>query len=125
MRFLESQIILTPKVGYRIVDKEHFKVDALIGFRYWHEGLTITPRPANVPYSGSANWVDGVAGGHFEIDFSPKVWITASGDAGGGGASLDYQAVGTFNVQPKPMFGFFVGWRYLVCQLHRQQSFPV
>ncbi len=113
VRFLQTQVVLTPKVGYRIVDMEHFKIDALVGFRYWHEGLTITPRPANVPYYGSVNWVDGVAGGKFEIPFSPKVWITAGGDAGGGGAKLDYQAVGTFNVQPKPMFGLFVGWRYL------------
>ncbi len=123
VRFLQSQVILTPKVGYRIVDKEHFKVDALIGFRYWHEGLTITPRPANVPYSASANWVDGVAGGHFEIPFSSKVWITASGDAGGGGASLDYQAVGTFNVQPKPMIGIFVGWRYLYANYTGSKAF--
>ena len=123
VRFLESQIIVTPKAGYRIVDMEHFKVDALIGFRYWHEGLTVTPRPANVSYADSANWVDGVAGGNFEIDFSPKVWITAGGDAGGGGASLDYQAVGTFHVQPKPLIGFFVGWRYLVVNYSGQKGF--
>lgn len=96
IRFEQTQTILTPKVGYRIVDGEHFKVDALIGLRYWYEGLTVTPRPANVNYHQSGNWVDGVAGGKFEIDFSPKVWITAGGDAGGGGADLDYQAVGTF-----------------------------
>ncbi len=123
VRFLQSQIIFTPKVGYRIVDKEHFKVDALIGLRYWHEGLTVTPRPANVSYARSVNWVDGIAGGKFEIDFSPKVWITAAGDAGGGGANLDYQAVGTFNVQPKPLFGFFVGWRYLVTDYAGNKGF--
>jgi hypothetical protein len=123
IRFLETQTIFTPKVGYRIVDKEHFKVDALIGLRYWHEGLTVTPRPANINYYGSANWVDGIAGGNFEFDFSPKVWIIAGGDAGGGGANLDYQAVGTFHVQPKPLFGFFVGWRYLVTNYTGSKGF--
>jgi len=113
IRALFSQVIFTPKVGYRIADTEHLKVDALVGLRYWHEGVTLTPRPANVSYSQSANWVDAVAGGKFTFLFTPKVWITAAGDAGGGQANLDYQVAGTLNFQPKPMFGFFVGWRYL------------
>ena len=113
VRFEETQTIFTPKVGYRIIDMEHFRVDALVGLRYWHEGLTVTPRPANVNHYQSANWVDGVAGGKFEIPFSSKAWITVAGDAGGGQANLDYQALGTFNVQPKRLLGFFVGWRYL------------
>ena len=123
VRFEQTQTILTPKIGYRIVDMEHFKVDALIGFRYWHEGLTITPRPANVPYYGSANWVDGVAGGKFEIPFSSKFWITAAGDAGGGGANLDYQAVGTVNIQPKPLLGFYLGYRYLYANYTGPKTF--
>ena len=123
IRFLQTQTILTPKVGYRIVDMEHFKIDALIGFRYWHEGLTITPRPANIPFYGSANWVDAVAGGKFEIPFSSKFWITAGGDAGGGGASLDYQGVGTINIQPKPLFGFYLGYRYLYADYSGPKTF--
>jgi len=108
-----SQVILSPKVGYRIVDTEHFRVDALVGLRYWHEGTTLTLRPADMAFPRSTNWVDGIAGGKFEIAFSRKFWITLSGDAGGGGAGLDYQAVGLINVQPRPLFGFFAGWRYL------------
>jgi len=123
VRFLQTQTIFTPKVGYRIVDQEHFKVDALVGLRYWHEGLTVTPRPANVNHYQSANWVDAVAGGKFEFDFSPKFWITGAGDAGGGQANLDYQAVGTLNVQPKPLFGFFAGWRYLVVNYTGSKGF--
>ena len=107
-----DQVIFTPKVGYRIIDGEHFKVDALIGLRYWHEGPSLTLRPQDQTFSHGANWVDGLGGGDFRIYFTPKVWILASGDAGGGGAALDYQGVGTLNFQPKPLFGFFVGWRY-------------
>jgi hypothetical protein len=77
LRFLQTQTVFTPKVGYRIVDTEHLKVDALVGLRYWHEGLTVTPRPANIPYYQSANWADAVAGGKFEFDLTPKVWVTA------------------------------------------------
>jgi outer membrane protein OmpA-like peptidoglycan-associated protein len=108
-----SQVIFTPKLGYRIVDTEHLKFDALGGIRYWHLGNTLTFRPSQLSGSRSANWVDGVGGGRFEFDLTPKVAIIAAGDAGGGSANLDYQAVGTLNIQPKPRFGFFVGWRYL------------
>ena len=105
--------IYTPKIGYRIIDGEHFKVDALFGARIWHEGLSLTLRPSELNASRSSNWADAVAGGRFEIFFTPKIWITASGDAGGGGAGLDYQGLGVINFQPKPLFGFFLGWRYL------------
>jgi hypothetical protein len=30
-----TQSILTPKIGYRLYDGEHFKIDALAGIRYW------------------------------------------------------------------------------------------
>ena len=108
-----SQVIFSPKVGYRIIDTDHLRVDALVGLRYWHEAPTLTLRPAGTAFSNSLNWVDGIAGGKFELAFTPKFWITLSGDAGGGGAGLDYQGVGLVNVQPKPLFGFFAGWRYL------------
>jgi len=108
-----SQGIFNPKIGYRFVDGEQFKVDALVGLRVWHEGLSLTLRPSQRNFADSGNWADAVAGARFELFLSPKVWITASGDAGGGAASLDYQALGTLNFQPKPLLGFFVGWRYL------------
>ena len=107
------QVILTPKAGYRIVDTEHWKVDALAGFRYWHLGQSITLQPSGVGFSPSANWVDGVAGGNIELDVSPKFSITAAGDAGGGGANLDYQVVGYMGFKVKPNIALLLGWRYL------------
>ncbi len=113
VRVTTSQGIYTPKIGYRFIDGEHFKADMLVGVRIWHEGLQLTLRPSQVNASDAKNWADAVAGARFQYFFTPKVWITAAGDAGGGAASLDYQAVGTINFQPKPLFGFFLGWRYL------------
>jgi hypothetical protein len=117
-----NQVIFTPKAGYRIVDGEHFKIDALGGIRYWHEGPSLTFRPSEFNVSRSANWVDVVGGADFHYFFTPKAWVTVSGDAGGGGASLDYQGLGMLNFQPKPLFGFFVGWRYL--DVHYSKSDP-
>ena len=108
-----NQVIFTPKFGFRLVDSDHLKVDWTAGIRYWHEGPSLTFRPSQVTFSQSANWVDGLGGADFHIYFTPKAWIFVSGDAGGGGAALDYQVQGFFNYQPKPLLGFFVGWRYL------------
>jgi len=113
VRALLTQTIFTPKVGYRVIDGEHLKFDALVGIRYWYLGQTLTLRPSNNSGHASANWVDAVGGGKFEIPFSAKAWITIAGDVGGGSANLDYQAVGLINFQPKPKLGFMLGWRYL------------
>lgn len=37
-RIRGSEFILTQKIGYRVIDTEMIKVDALAGFRYWHFG---------------------------------------------------------------------------------------
>src|SRR5208283_1542382 len=37
--------ILTPKIGYRIVDREKIKVDSLIGLRYWYLGENLSFQP--------------------------------------------------------------------------------
>jgi hypothetical protein len=113
LRALVSEVIFTPKAGYRVWDGEHFKFDVVGGVRYWHEGLKLTPRPANITRSDSANWVDAVGGTDFYIPFNPKVWLTISGDVGAGQSTLDYQGLGLVNFQPKPLLGFFVGWRYV------------
>jgi hypothetical protein len=33
-----TEFILTPKAGYRLLDQEKIKIDALTGFRCWHLG---------------------------------------------------------------------------------------
>ncbi len=97
-----TESIFTPKVGYRIVDGEHFKIDALAGIRYWHGGLNLTIEPSGVGSSQSANWVDGLGGARFILPFSEKAAISVAGDAGGGGANLDYQVVGLFTYKFNP-----------------------
>jgi hypothetical protein len=117
-----SQVIFTPEFGYRVIDGERFKFDTVIGARYWHEGLNLTPRPQNITRSQSANWVDALGGVRFTYDLTPKVWLIASGDVGAGQSNLDYQGVGTLNFQPKPLLGFFVGWRYLYVDYEQLQT---
>lgn len=108
-----TQSIFTPKVGYRLYDGEHFKVDALGGIRYWHLGQNLTLEPSGPSVGKSANWVDGLGGARFTMPLSEKAAVTVSGDAGAGGANLDYQLLGLLTFDVTRRIGVGLGWRYL------------
>ncbi len=40
-----TETMLTPKIGYRVVDGKKLKVDALFGFRYWHMTTDLSLQP--------------------------------------------------------------------------------
>jgi hypothetical protein len=63
--------------------------------------------------SQSANWVDVVAGARFMVPLSPKASVMIVGDAGGGGANVDYQVAGALGYKVKPNIILQLGWRYL------------
>lgn len=109
-----NEDIFTQKIGYRLVSKPKFKMDALIGIRYWHYGTTLTLQPVDIAggHYGALNWVDAVQGMRFQAELAPKFWLTIAGDAGGGGARLDYQVVGLLGYQLKRVT-LQGGWRYL------------
>lgn len=111
------QFILTPEVGYRFVDREKVKIDALWGFRYWHIGssLQFTPSLLGFNFSGSQNWADFLMGARIQFPLSPKLLVTVLGDAGGWGAAsqLDYQIVGTIGYKLSAKFTLGAGYRYL------------
>ena len=108
-----TESIFTPKIGYRLYNGEHMKVDALGGIRYWYLGLNNTLVPSGLGNSRSANWVDGLGGARFIFPLGDKAALTVAGDAGAGGANLDYQVLGLLNYQFAQHWGLAVGWRYL------------
>ena len=110
-----TELMLTPGIGYRIIDSEKFKVDARLGARYWHLGQNLTFCPSGVlsGFSPSANWVDAVAGAKIQAALSPKVLVTIVGDTGGGGANVDYQAVGLLGLKVSEKVILQAGWRYM------------
>lgn len=117
--------IFTPKVNYLVVRSPKAKVYGTAGLRYWYIGntLTLNPPPPVLPSNSvhqSASWVDVVAGARFNIPLAKKVSIDILGDAGGGGASLDYQAASFLNYQWKPKIVLQGGWRYMT--IHYQGS---
>ncbi len=108
-----NEDILTPKIGYRVIDNEKIKVDGLVGFRYWHVGTTLNlvPPVANGFYQ-AANWADALGGAKIQAILSPKIVVTVAGDAGGGGSNLDYQVVGAIGYKFRK-FSLQTGWRYM------------
>ena len=123
VRLYITETILTPKFGYRVVDYDRFKVDVLAGIRYWHLGQNFTLHPSGFYQSQSADWVDGLFGSKFELALSPKAALTIAGDVGGGGASLDYQALGFLAFKIKPNIALGAGWRYLYVNYHGDHRF--
>ena len=109
-----KQFVLTPGVGYRVIDKETLKVDAIVGLRYWHLGESLKFTPSLVEgVSASQNWVDVLGGARIHIPVSQKAMITVGGDAGGGGANSDYQVAGILGYKISKKCVLQAGWRYL------------
>jgi hypothetical protein len=112
-----SEFLLTPKIGYRVIDTQMIKVDALAGFRYWHfsQSLKFNPSVTGLNFSASQNWVDPLVGGRVLVDLSPKVSVSIGGDVGGWGtgSQLDYQFGGLLGYRIKPAVVLQAGYRYL------------
>ena len=111
LHFTES--ILTPKIGYRVLDGEKFKIDALAGIRYWYVSQNLTLEPDGRNFSRGTGWVDALGGARFIVPLSEKAAVMVAGDGGAGGAKFDYQVLGLLTYQLKPKLGLGLGWRYL------------
>jgi hypothetical protein len=110
-----SEFLLTQKFGYRVINSEMIKVDALAGFRYWHFGQSLTFNPSGINFSKSQNWVDPLVGGRVQVFLSPKIVVNVLGDVGGWGAGsqLDYQFAALLGYAIKPKWTLQGGFRYL------------
>ncbi len=120
--FKASEFILTPGIGYRVVNHEKLKLDALTGFRYWHfsESVQFSPSLLGLKLSQSRDWVDPLVGGRIVATLAPKAEMTISGDVGGWGvgSQLDYQIVGLLGYKIKPKWTLQAGYRYLDVDYH-------
>ncbi len=108
--------IFTQKVNYLVLNGKMVKIRATAGVRGWYisENLKLTPpTPPTFSVGTSQGWADVVGGANITVPFSPKIAVFITGDAGGGGANVDYQVAGIANYQIKPKWGIGFGYRYL------------
>jgi hypothetical protein len=108
--------IFTQKVNYLVVNGKMVQVRATAGVRGWYvsENLQLQPpTPPNFSVGTSQGWADVVGGANIIVPLSPKIAVFVTGDAGGGGANVDYQVASFANYQIKPKWGIGVGYRYL------------
>jgi hypothetical protein len=112
-----TQFLWTSKIGYRLVNREKFKIDATTGIRYWHLGskLGFNPSTLGLNFNGSQNWVDPLVGGQIQTALGRKVELTVLGDVGGWGvgSQLDYQIVGLLGFKIGRAVTLQLGYRYL------------
>jgi len=110
-----TEFLLTQKLGYRLIDSEKVKIDALAGFRYWYFGESLSFTTNTLNFSASQNWVDPLVGGRITGILTPKVEVTVGGDVGGWGvgSQIDYQAFGLLGYRIKPALALQAGYRYL------------
>jgi hypothetical protein len=112
-----TEFLLTPKIGFRLINEERIKIDALAGFRFWHlgENLQFNPSSLGLNFSGSQNFVDPLVGGRIQVPLSPKIVVNILGDVGGWdtGSHLEYQVAGVLGYKIKPKWTLQAGYRYL------------
>jgi hypothetical protein len=116
-----TEFFLAQKVGYRVIDSERLKIDALAGFRYWYFGENLSFTTNTLNFSGSQSWVDPLVGGRITGILTPKVGVTVGGDVGGWGvgSQMDYQIFGLLGYRIKPALALQVGYRYLYFDYRR------
>jgi hypothetical protein len=122
-----TEFFLTQKVGYRVIDNERLKIDALAGFRYWYFGERASFTTNTLNFSGVQSWVDPLVGGRITGILTPKVELTVGGDVGGWGAGsqIDYQIFGALGYRIKPALALQAGYRYLYFDYRRASGFFV
>jgi hypothetical protein len=112
-----TQFFISPEVGVRMLDDPKFKIDGFGGVRFWHMGQTLrfTPSVLGKDFSAGKSWADPIFGMRFQAALSPKISISAIGDAAmfGLGSKVSYEGIGLLGYNFNPKWTMQVGYRYL------------
>ena len=121
-----GELVWTSKMGYRVIDHEKLKADALVGARFWHLGQKVSFNPSllGIDFQRSQNWVDFVLGGRVQLPLGEKTVIDLSGDVGGWGAQakLDYQFATLLSHRISSRWALVAGYRYLFVDYRRNAA---
>jgi hypothetical protein len=112
----QKMFIFTPAAGYRLLDSSDGSLDVLGGVRVWHLDSRLQFEPGLLPavtVQASKTWPDAIFGVRGRRTLSEKLWVSAYGDAGAGGADFTYQLVGTAGVDLHRRYALVFGYRVL------------
>lgn len=103
--------IVTPTIGYRVMDSEQGNLDITVGARYLYlqPGLTVAFLPTQ---RTSGNVWDGVIGFKGNYNLNEKWFMRAGADVGGGETDLTWQAFAGVGYKYEN-FDVLAGYRYL------------
>jgi opacity protein-like surface antigen len=85
-----SELMLQPEVGRTILSRSWGGIDALVGARYWHLRVDLSPNEV----SESQDWIDAVVGAGVRYLPADRWHLFANGDLGAGGSDFTWQAYG-------------------------------
>jgi hypothetical protein len=113
-----KEIVITPEVGYRVLQLEKGSIDILGGVRIWHVKSHLTFQPRILPLvdvEGTKNWADPIVGARGTVTVSPRTFLRGEFDAGGFGVGSNFtgQVFGGAGFQFKPRVALIGGYRYL------------
>lgn len=118
-------LLITPELGYRLIQRRSLTLDGLAGVRYWHMGTTIAliPSPTGTSQSKSMDWTDPLLGARVQYWLSPRLVARVAGDIGGFsvGSRLDDQLVGGFSYRLLRRWAIDAAWRSLYVDYKQDQ----
>jgi hypothetical protein len=108
-------IISSAKVNYLMVNNPKIKIYGTGGPRIWHQGTTfdLVPTINGRNLYKPTTWTDFVLGARFNVPLGEKASVDVLGNAGEGGATLDYEVAGVLSYQVKPKLWLQGSWRYV------------
>jgi hypothetical protein len=102
--------IVTPSVGYNLVDTEKVSLDVFGGARYLNIAVDLELETDQISDSGDV-W-DGIGGVRGRVNLAPKWYLPYYADVGAGESELTWQAFAGVGWRFKHVDAI-AGWRYL------------
>ena len=116
-KFSQKQLILTPRIAYKVVSTDSYSMDVLTGARWMFldYDLTLSAPAGKINRGMNEDWIDPIFGVRGGWQFSEKTSLSYYGDVGGFGISSDltWQAYVGLGYKFTPSVSGVVGFRGL------------
>ena len=108
--------VVTPALGYSVIDTEPFRMEILAGARYLYINPELEfqlPRGERKNFSDSGNIWDGIVGIRGEVNLSKNWYLPYYLDMGAGNSKFTWQAIGGVGYRINKTVDVVATYRYL------------